>query len=220
MSTPPVTTHEWLAESDAAHIAAIRADPARYSVGGVLHLVLEVLAYPVDEAESGTTDQVLVTLYSDGSIAVEDNGRGTNVYFDESGRPVVKPIMATRDLRFFEIPSAPLLPDGLKRSGMSVVAAMSEWLIHTNRRLDGAWTRRYEHGMPNSGLVELSEADRANEPLATEGAVPGATAARTGTRVHFRPDPAIFGDTLPTVAELQPLCAQFATTAVIQVATA
>jgi DNA gyrase subunit B len=231
--TPPVTTHEWLAESDAEHIASIRADPSRYSVGGLIHLVLEVLAYPVDEAESGTTDRVLVTLHADGSISIEDNGRGTNVFFDETGQAVVKPIMATRDLRFFEIPEAPLLPDGLKRSGMSVVAAMSGWLVHTNRRVDGAWTRRYEHGLPESGLVELPEAESANETSVAEdaGAAPTDTAstgaartdtaftgaARTGTRVHFRPDPAVFGDAVVTVAELQPLCAQFVTTADIQV---
>jgi topoisomerase-4 subunit B len=199
--TPPVTTHEWLAESDAAHIAGIRADPGRFSAGGLAHLVLEVVAYPVDEAESGTTDRVLITLHPDGSISVEDNGRGTNVFFDEAGKPVVKPIMATRDLRFFEIADAPVLPDGLRRSGMSVVAAMSEWLLHTNRRLDGAWVRRYEHGMPEGPLTEADPG---------EG---------TGTIVHFRPHPSVFGNATVSVQEIESLCSGFETKAEILVVT-
>ncbi len=193
--SPPVTTHEWLTEADAEHIAGIRADPERYARGGVAHLLLEVVAHPVDEMTWGTTDRVRVTLHADGSISVEDNGRGTNVFFDESGQVVVKPIMATRDLRFFELPDAPLLPDGLPRCGMSVVAAMSEWLVHTNRRVEGAWSRRYEFGLTESGLTELSAEEQG------EG---------TGTIVRFRPDRAAFGDAKLSVQEVESLCAGFA----------
>lgn len=196
---PPVTTHEWTHVPDAAHIAAIRADSARYSRGGLAHLVLEVVAYPVDEAEAGTTDCAFVTLHSDGSISVEDNGRGTNVYFDEHGKPMVKPIMATRDVRFFDNPSAESLPDGLPRTGMSVVAALSSWLIHENRRVDGAWTRRYEYGLPETSLTEVE---------------PGRP---TGTVVHFRPDPELFGDQPLTPDELRPLLAAFTTEARLEV---
>lgn len=35
------------------------------------------------------------------------------------------------------------------------MAALSEWLAHTNRRQEGAWTQRYEHGVPATGLVEI-----------------------------------------------------------------
>jgi topoisomerase IV subunit B len=196
---PPVTTHEWTHVPDADHVAAIRADAARYSRGGLAHLVLEVVAYPVDEAESGTTDRVLITLHSDGSISVEDNGRGTNVFFDETGKPMVKPIMATRDVRFFDNPSAELLPDGLPRTGMSVVAALSSWLVHENRRLDGAWTRRYHQGLPESELTEVD------------------AGAHTGTVVHFQPDPAVFGGQQLTAEELRPLVEKFSTEAHIEV---
>lgn len=196
---PPVTTHEWTHAPDAAHIAAIRADSARYSRGGLVHLVLEVVAYPVDEAEAGTTNRVLVTLHEDGSISVEDNGRGTNVFFDENGKPMVKPIMATRDVRFFDNSEAELLPDGLPRSGMSVVDALSSWLIHENRRLDGAWTRRYEHGLPESALTEVD------------------AGTHTGTVVHFHPDPEVFGDQPLTEEELRPLLANFPTKATLEV---
>jgi DNA gyrase subunit B len=81
--------------------------------------------------------------------------------------------MATKDLRFFDLPEAERLPDRHPRRGMSVVAALSEWLIHTNRRLNGSWTQRYEHGIPVTDL-ESVEADGA-----------------TGTCVRFLPDKAL-----------------------------
>ncbi|CAL9596760.1 hypothetical protein SUDANB150_05316 [Streptomyces sp. enrichment culture] len=56
---------------------------------------------------------------------------------------------------------------------MSVVAALSEWLIHTNRRLNGSWSQRYEHGVPVSDLM----------PVEADGA--------TGTCVHFLPSEAL-----------------------------
>ncbi|MEU2433002.1 ATP-binding protein [Streptomyces sp. NPDC007861] len=128
-----------------------------------------MLAYAADEASSRGAGRCLVTLHPDGSLSVADDGRGTDTRMDEQGRIVKKPVMATKDLRFFDRPDAHLLPDGAARRGMSVVAALSEWLVHTNRRLDGAWTQRYEHGVPVTGL----------EPVEADGS--------TGTLVHFRP---------------------------------
>jgi topoisomerase-4 subunit B len=78
--------------------------------------------------------------------------------------------MATKDLRFFDRMTV-TLPDGHPRRGISVVAALSTWLEHTNHRRDGAWMQRYEHGVPVGHLVEL--------PVATH----------TGTTVRFQPDP-------------------------------
>jgi DNA gyrase subunit B len=80
-----------------------------------------------------------------------------------------KPVMATKDLRFFDAPPAQRLPDGHPRRGMSVVSALSDWLVHENRRLRGAWRQRYEFGLPAQDLEEL-------EPDGT-----------TGTLVHFLP---------------------------------
>ena len=196
---PRVTTHDWSAEADAVHIAGIRADSERFSQGGITHLVLEVLAYALDEAIFGTTDRVQVRLHADGSISVEDNGRGTAVYHDDAGIPMVKPIMATRDLRFFDVADAPVLPDGLVRSGMSVVAAMSEWLTHTNRRENGSWVRRYDRGLPQGALTEIERGDS------------------TGTSVHFRPDTTVFGHEMLSAQALRSLCSSFATSAEIEV---
>ncbi|MER7073149.1 hypothetical protein [Terrabacter sp. NPDC000476] len=89
-----------------------------------------------------------------------------------AGGPL-QPVMATRDLRFFGRDDAPLLPDGRPRSGISVVAALSTWLVHTNRRREGGWSRRFEHGIPSGPL----------DPLPASPA--------SGTVVHFLPDLAL-----------------------------
>ena len=78
----------------------------------------------------------------DSSVSVADDGRGTDTPIDTAGRVVKKPFMGTKDLRFFDEPGPETLPDGYARRGMSVAAALSEWLIHTNRRTGGSWARR------------------------------------------------------------------------------
>ncbi len=166
----PATTHEWSADVDLDHLASIRAAGATSAPGGAGHLVLEVLAYADDEAaELGRTGACSVTLHDDGSVSVADDGRGTQTRYDEHGAPVRKPVMSTKDLRFFADPASPRLPDGRPRRGISVVAALSAWLVHENRRADGAWTQRYEHGVPVGGLVAIR------------------ATGTTGTTVHFLP---------------------------------
>lgn len=128
------TTHDWTVTVDVAHLEHIRADPQRYAPGGAVHLVLEVLAYAADEAAVTGGGEAGVTLPADGSIRVVDAGRGTDTGAAADGGVVKKPVMATRDLRFFDGEPPVLLPDGRPRRGMSVVAALSAWLVHTNRR--------------------------------------------------------------------------------------
>jgi DNA gyrase subunit B len=70
---------------------------------------------------------------------------------------------------------------------MSVVAALSEWLIHLNRRDNGAWSQRYEHGRPVTELLAI-DAD-----------------GTTGTSLHFLPDPALVLGHPPSPAELTEL---------------
>jgi topoisomerase IV subunit B len=175
---PRNTSHDWAVLVDREHLAHIRQRPAVFAPGGVLHLVLEVIAYAADEAERAGRGPCWVTLFPDGSITVSDAGRGTDIRFDDPTLPVRKPVMATKDLRFFDVPDAPSLPDGQPRRGMSVVAALSDWLVHTNRRADGAWTQRYEHGVP---VTDLS-------PIEPDGT--------TGTDVWFHPAETVAGDQL------------------------
>ena len=165
------TTHAWSATVDHVHLATIRSSANTYAPSGALHLLHEVLAYVADEAEAlgAAGESCQVALLADGSVAVRDQGRGTDTRRDDAGEVVRKPVMATKDLRFFDDPAAQMLPDGHPRRGMSVVAACSDWLIHQNRRLDGAWQQRYERGVPVTDLQQLP---------------PDGT---TGTAVSFRP---------------------------------
>ncbi|WP_432137406.1 ATP-binding protein [Streptomyces sp. bgisy154] len=163
------TTHDWAASVDEGHLAHVRERAGEFAPGGAWHLVLEVVAYAADEALGRGRGTCVVTVHRDGSVAVSDDGRGTDTRVDVSGRVVRKPVMATKDLRFFDSPGAERLPDGHPRRGMSVVAALSEWLVHTNRRHDGSWTQQYEYGVPVTGL----------EPVPGDGT--------TGTTVRFLP---------------------------------
>jgi topoisomerase-4 subunit B len=179
------TTHDWATRVDAEHLAEVRRRPEEFAPGGRLHLVLEVVAYVGDEAASGAgAGRCVVTVHDDGSVSVADDGRGTDTRHDEQGRAVKKPVMATKDLRYFEFPGAQLLPDGFPRRGMSVVAALSEWLVHSNLRRDAAWTQRYEHGVPVTDLLPLPQT------------------GTTGTTVHFRPDAALRTPALPSAPAL------------------
>lgn len=148
------TTHDWSSVADADQ-ARIRQDQAEFAPNGPWHLVVEVVAYAADEASSNGGGRCVVALHADGSLSVGDDGRGTATRVDEHGRSVKKPVMSSRDLRFFDFPQAEVLPDGHPRRGVSVVAALSEWIVHTSRRLNGAWTQRYEHGIPVTGLEPL-----------------------------------------------------------------
>jgi topoisomerase IV subunit B len=170
------TTHDWAIAVDPGHLARVRREPVTFAPGGVRHLVLEVVAYAADEAGARGGGRCVVTFCRDGSVSVSDDGRGTGTRRGDRGRAVRKPVMSTMDLRFFDSPDAQLLPDGYPRRGISVVAALSEWLVHTSRRLDGAWAQRYEHGIPVTSLVPVR----------------GSTAS--GTTVHFRPDETVRAD--------------------------
>jgi topoisomerase-4 subunit B len=166
-----------------------------------VHLVLEVLAYALDEAAEGTTRRIDVTVHADGSLSVADDGRGTDTRRDDEGTWIVKPVMATRDLRFFDVADAPVLADGLPRWGMSVVAALSELLVHTNVRADGAWTATYVCGIS------------VGRPEAVTSAGP------TGTTVRFVPDADVFGDRAVDVDALRHVLASVESPATITLTT-
>lgn len=171
-----VTTHDWSKDVDADHLAQIRHHADLYGAGGRRHMILEVLAYANDEAESiGHVGRAVVTANADGTLTVTDDGRGTDTRLDSDGSIIRKPVMATRDVRFFDVPDGPRLPDGLPRHGMSAVAALCTVLVHENHRANGAWSQTYRHGVPDEELREMH------------------AARATGTSVTFRPDASVRG---------------------------
>jgi topoisomerase IV subunit B len=184
-------THDWARAVDLEHLARIRRKPEVFAPRGALHLVLEVLAYAAEEAACTGSGRGVVTLHRDGSLAVADNGRGTDTRVGGRGPAVRKPVMSTKDLRFFDSPGVAVLPDGHFRRGISVVAALSRWLVHVNRRLNGSWTQRYELGIPVTDLT----------PIPNDGS--------TGTTVHFVPAPTLVPDVQVPAAELRQMAAAF-----------
>lgn len=184
------TTHDWTASVDLNHLADVRSRASEFAVGGLLHLVLEVLAYAAEEAEERGGGRAVVSL-ANGWVTVTDDGRGTDTRATTPGSIIRKPVVATRDLRLFDSPTPVLLPDGLPRRGMSVVAALSKQLRHTNRRTNGSWTGVYEHGVPLSDLTEL----------APDGA--------RGTTIRFTPDPELVTDSTVDADRLRELAGAF-----------
>ncbi len=161
-----VTTHDWTLDVDREHLAAARSCAGALGDDMVTHLVLEVLAHADEEAEAcGVRGTVSVTI--DGYwVEVTDDGRGTDTRRDEFGRPVRKPVMATRDVRFFDSAAPPLLPDGLPRRGMSTVSSVSPHLVHENHRRDGAWAQAYLYGVPDPELREVHGTRRTGTTVA------------------------------------------------------
>ena len=163
------TTHDWASDLDRAHLAEIRSRPDLYGAGGRRHLILEVLAYANEEAEAlGRTGSAVVTVRADGTVTVADDGRGTDTRVDEHGNAVRKPVMSTRDVRFFDAQDGAVLPDGLPRRGISVVSALSPELVHENHAAGGAWSQTYRYGVPDGELRAV------------------ARSTATGTAVTFR----------------------------------
>lgn len=125
--------------------------------GGRRHLMMEILAYAQDEAVAAARPgHVLVTYHDDGSVTVDDDGRGTDTRVDVDGRVIRKPVMATADVRFTDSRCSPRLPDGLPRRGMSSVAALSAILTHENHRGMEAWTQTYHYGIPAAELMPVA----------------------------------------------------------------
>lgn len=71
------TAHDWARDLDDRHIERVRREPVIFAPGGVLHMVLEVLAYAADEAEHAGPGSAVITMHHDGPVPAAGDGRGT-----------------------------------------------------------------------------------------------------------------------------------------------
>ncbi len=160
-------------------LEAIRKRPDMYigdtSTRGFHHLVFEVLDNSVDEALAGFCDKINVTIHVDGSITLEDNGRGIPVdKHKETGKSAAEVVMTMLHAGGKFEGKVYQVSGGLHGVGVTVVNALSEYLILEIRREGKVWYQRYER---SKAVSELKETGKTN---------------RSGTKIRFKPDPTIF----------------------------
>ena len=161
-------------------LEAVHRRPAMYigdtAMRGFHHLVYEVIDNSIDEALVGFCDKIDVTINRDGSVTVEDNGRGIPVEKHKEVKKSALEVVMTMlhaggkfDKKSYKVSG------GLHGVGVSVVNALSEWLVAEVARGGNVYMQRYERGTPTTEVKAIGKRKT------------------TGTKVTFLPDKEVFG---------------------------
>ncbi|MGQ9573853.1 MAG: DNA gyrase subunit B [Thermoguttaceae bacterium] len=165
--------------SDLEHV---RQRPAMYigdtAVRGLHHLVFEVVDNSIDEAMAGYAREIAVTINADGSVTVEDDGRGIPVEtHPDLGFSTLQGVMTVLKFGGKFSKGAYYTSGGLHGVGVTVVNFLSEWCEVEVRRGGHVYQQEYERGEPTSEVRRIGSTDR------------------VGTKTTFKPDPTIFPNT-------------------------
>lgn len=161
-------------------LEAVRKRPGMYigdtGIRGFHHLVYEIVDNSVDEKLAGHCNRIHVCINTDGSLTVEDNGRGIPVDVHKNGKSALEVVMTVLHAGGKFDGSTYKVSGGLHGVGASVVNALSSRCVVEVRRQGSIWTQEYERGTPKSGIKK------------------GEATSLTGTRTTFKPDIEIFRD--------------------------
>lgn len=165
-------------------LEAVRKRPAMYigDIGsrGLHHLVNEVVDNSIDEALGGYNDRIYITINEDGSVTIEDKGRGIPVdKHPIEKRSALEVVMTVLHAGGKFDKSSYKVSGGLHGVGVSVVNALSEWLIVEVKRGGKKYIQEYERGFPKYKVKEVGTCKSTD----------------TGTKVTFMPDSEIFNTT-------------------------
>lgn len=159
-------------------LEAVRKRPGMYigdtELRGYHHLVSEIVDNSVDEALAGYCKKIQVTIYADGSISIEDDGRGIPVDIHSNGKSALEVVMTVLHAGGKFDNSTYKVSGGLHGVGASVVNALSSHCTVEVKRGGQIYRMSFEKGITKESLTKIGETKS------------------SGTKTTFKPDPLIF----------------------------